>query len=134
MKYAYTNIVARDRKSLAGFYCTVFNCRIQGPERSYDGAWLDRGTGLTRAKLAGAHLTLPGFGEDGPTLEISTYADMVEMGGDTMANHQGFTHIAFEVADVRAVSDTALKNGGKAMGKVTEREVPGDRYPLVCLL
>ena len=100
MKYAHTNIVARDWKALAEFYCTVFNCRMKPPERSYSGEWLDQGTGLSDARLEGAHLILPGFGDDGPTLEIFTYAGMMET-PDSMANHQGFAHIAFEVDDVK---------------------------------
>ena len=48
MKYAHTNIAARDWKALAEFYCAVFNCRIKPPERSYSGEWLDQGTGVVR--------------------------------------------------------------------------------------
>nr|WP_319394707.1 VOC family protein [uncultured Desulfobacter sp.] len=124
MKYAHTNIAARDWKTLAAFYCTVFNCRIKPPERSYSGEWLDRATGLSEARLEGAHLLLPGFGDDGPTLEIFTYAEMVET-ADSMANHLGYTHIAFEVDDVRKVYDKALEEGGIPLGKVTEKIVPG---------
>ena len=124
MKYAHTNIAARDWKALAAFYCTVFNCRIKQPERSYSGEWLDRGTGLSEARLEGAHLLLPGFDDNGPTLEIFTYAEMVET-ADSMANHRGYTHIAFEVDDVRTVYDKALKEGGTPLGKVTEKPVPG---------
>ncbi|MCG8687077.1 MAG: VOC family protein [Desulfobacterales bacterium] len=124
MKYAHTNIAARDWKTLAEFYIQIFECRIKPPERSYSGAWLDRATGLSNAQLKGAHLVLPGFGDDGPTLEIFTYEQMVDT-PNTMANHQGFTHIAFEVDDVRQTYEKALAHGGQAMGKVTEKHVPG---------
>lgn len=124
MKYAHTNIAAHDWKGLAEFYCAVFDCKIKPPEREYSGAWLDRATGLTQARLEGVHLILPGYGEDGPTLEIFTYDDMVET-TSTMANHQGFTHIAFEVENVYQTYETALQHGGQVMGEVTEREVPG---------
>ncbi len=69
---------------------------------------------------------MPGFGDDGPTLEIFTYAEMVET-ADSMANHLGYTHIAFEVDDDRKVYDKALKEGGIPLGKVTEKIVPGIR-------
>ena len=124
MKYVHTNIAARDWKLLADFYTKVFGCRIKPPERSYSGKWLDRATGLSGACLEGAHLILPGYGEDGPTLEIYTYKEMADTGG-TMANHQGFTHIAFEVGDVRQTFDLALKHGGRMLGEVTEKAVPG---------
>lgn len=124
MRYAHTNIVARDWKRLADFYIKVFHCRIKPPERSYSGGWLDRATGLTGARLAGTHLVLPGYGDDGPTLEIFTYADMAD-GGETFANRCGFSHIAFEVDDVRSTFALALENGGASLGEVTEKQVPG---------
>ncbi|HCY86196.1 MAG TPA: glyoxalase [Desulfobacteraceae bacterium] len=124
MKYVHTNIAARDWKTLADFYCSVFDCRIKPPERDYSGDWLDRATGLTGARLKGAHLILPGYGDDGPTLEIFTYDKMVDT-ESIMANHQGFTHIAFEVTDVRKTYEKALAHGGQPMGKVTEKKVPG---------
>ncbi|WP_020590055.1 VOC family protein [Desulfobacter curvatus] len=59
---------------------------------------------------------MPGFDDDGLTLEIFTYAEMVET-ADAMANHRGYTHIAFEVDDVRTVYDKALKEGGGPLAR-----------------
>ena len=42
-----------------------------------------------------------------------------------MANHTGFTHIAFEVDDVGAILNKALSNCGELLGEVTEREIEG---------
>jgi len=42
-----------------------------------------------------------------------------------MANHVGFTHIAFEVHDVDQTLDKAIKNDGQLLGKVTERTIDG---------
>ncbi len=42
-----------------------------------------------------------------------------------MANHVGFTHIAFEVQDVDQTLDDAINNGGRLLGKVTEKTVDG---------
>ncbi len=123
MKYVHTNIAAKDWRKLADFYIKVFECREKPPERDLSGDWLDRATGLTRAKLEGIHLWLPGY-EQGPTLEIFTYDSMIQ-GGKTSANTQGFTHIAFEVDDVEAVFQRALENGGSGLGQVTQKKVPG---------
>lgn len=60
MRFAHTNIAARDWKRLSAFYITVFDCRLKPPERNLSGDWLDSATGLTGAKLAGVHLLLPG--------------------------------------------------------------------------
>ena len=123
MKFVHTNIAARNWQLLAKFYTTVFKCRIKPPERAYTGKWLDQATGLTDARLSGAHLTLPGWGDEGPTLEIFSYEKMASA-PEIMANTQGYTHIAFEVDDVRTTFDLALAHGGKALGQVTEKRVP----------
>ncbi len=124
MRFAHTNIAAKDWKSLTDFYITVFGCKVKPPERRLAGKWLDRATGLTNASLEGVHLLLPGHGEKGPTLEIFTYKDM-QGNGPIMANHIGLTHIAFEVTDVDETFALAMDNGGRVLGEVTERKVDG---------
>ena len=124
MRYAHTNIAAKDFKGLAQFYMDVFDCKIKPPERNLSGDWLDRATGLASASLKGVHLVLPGHGEKGPTLEIFTYETMVT-GAPIMANHTGLTHLAFEVEDVGQTLKKALEKGGTALGEVTRKEVEG---------
>ncbi len=124
MRYAHTNIVAKNWKDLSAFYINVFNCTEKPPERKLSGDWLDQATGLSNAKLEGIHLLLPGHGAKGPTLEIFTYKTMYEL-ESVMANYVGFTHIAFEVDDVDLILDNALKNGAILLGKTTEKEVEG---------
>jgi predicted enzyme related to lactoylglutathione lyase len=124
MRYAHTNIAAKDYKVLAQFYMDVFDCKIKPPERNLSGDWLDRATGLTSARLKGVHLVLPGHGEKGPTLEIFTYETMVER-EPLMAHHTGFTHLAFEVEDVEKTLEKALTRGGSPLGQVTQKEVEG---------
>ena len=60
MRYAHTNIVAKDWKALADFYIQVFGCTAKPPERDLAGEWLDKATGLHNAHLKGIHLPLPG--------------------------------------------------------------------------
>jgi len=120
MRFAHTNIAAKDWKRLSDFYIKVFNCEKIHPERNLSGDWLDQATGLTNAKLAGIHLLLPGHGAYGPTLEIFTYEDTHES-EPVMANCTGYTHIAFEVEDVEITLKHALNNGARLLGKVTEK-------------
>lgn len=119
MRYAHTNIAAKDWRKLSDFYIHVFDCTLKPPKRSLSGDWLDKGTGLSKANLEGVHLLLPGHGDDGPTLEIFTYRETCER-RHLMANHTGFTHIAFEVADVDSTYAEAMKNGASALGQITE--------------
>jgi catechol 2,3-dioxygenase-like lactoylglutathione lyase family enzyme len=122
MRYAHTNIVARDWRALAQFYVGVFGCRIQPPERHQGGEWLSRGTGVPNARLEGVHLLLPGHGERGPTLEIYSYGETVER-EQGLPNHRGLGHLAFEVDDVAVVLERLRQHGGSALGEVTRREV-----------
>ena len=122
MKYVHTNIVARDWQRLSKFYIDVFECREKPPARNLSGDWLDRGTGLSGASLKGIHLILPGYGDDGPTLEIFSYRDMKDRPG-TAANSIGFSHIAFLVEDAEAVYEKALACGASALGEITVKDI-----------
>jgi predicted enzyme related to lactoylglutathione lyase len=116
-KYVHTNIIAEDWRILAKFYTEVFGCVFVPPERDYTGEALEAGTGLSKAHLVGAHLRLPGWGDDGPTVEIYSY-DALEPRPQLAVNRPGIGHLAFEVEDVNAASDEVLANGGRKVGEV----------------
>jgi len=122
MRYAHTNIAARNWRTLADFYIQVFGCKMKPPQRNLSGGWLDRATGLQNACLEGIHLILPGHGPNAPTLEIFTYTEMLAR-EPLMANHTGFTHIAFEVEDVDTTYEKALSLGALELGRPTEKTI-----------
>jgi predicted enzyme related to lactoylglutathione lyase len=124
MRYAHTNLVARDWRTLAAFYETVFDCRPKPPVRKFSGDWLAHGTGVRDAELEGVHLALPGHGDGGPTLEIFTYGS-TQAREPTSPDTRGLAHLAFEVEDVRATLAEVLAHGGSVLGEVTEREIDG---------
>jgi hypothetical protein len=93
-KYVHTNLVAKDWQALANFYQNLFRCIPVPPERDLSGEKLETGTGLSGAHLRGIHLRLPGYGDDGPTLEILSY-NHFEDRLKTVVNRPGFGHIAF---------------------------------------
>ena len=123
-KYAHTNLIARDWRRLVRFYSEVFGCVAKGPERDLSGAWLDQVTSLRNAHLCGVHLRLPGCDDDGPTLEIFSYEEMVE-GQMPAANECGFAHIAFAVDDVDQALEAAIAAGGSTVGDVATTQVDG---------
>lgn len=84
----------------------------------------DKATGLSRAKLEGVHLVLPGHVEKGPTFEIFTYAEMHDT-APIMANHPGMTHIVLKVESVENTYVKALNHGAKILGEIIEKKVPG---------
>lgn len=116
-RYAHTNLVARDWRSLARFYRDVFGCVPVPPERDYSGPELEAGTGVPGARLQGLHLRLPGHGADGPTLEVFQYSEPASEIGRAI-HRPGFAHIAFSVADVRDARAEVLAHGGAAIGEV----------------
>jgi len=123
-KYKHLNIVARDWRALARFYRDVFGCVVVPPERHFSGEWLEKETGVKNARIAGAHLRLPGQGGNGPTLEIFQYAQN-EPRSDTAANREGIAHLAFEVDDVENAAAEVLKHGGGKVGDIASTEVAG---------
>ena len=123
-KYVHTNLIARDWKRLVRFYSEVFGCEPQVPERNMSGAWLDQLTSLRNAHLTGVHLRLPGYGDDGPTLEIFGYDQLIES-ELSAANRCGFGHVAFAVDDVDEAVQAVIAAGGGAVGNIATTEVDG---------
>lgn len=116
-RYVHTNLVAEDWRALAAFYERVFGCTVVLPERDLSGEKVDAGTGIRGARVRGAHLRLPGYGEGGPTLEIFSYTP-AQPRMPAAVNRPGFGHIAFQVEDVHAARDQVLADGGAPVGEV----------------
>ena len=131
VRYAHTNLVARDWRALAQFYCDVFGCIPVPPERDFHGEAFDRLTGLEQARLRGIHLRLPGWGDDGPTLEIFQYAPS-EHSTVGAINRQGLGHLAFLVTDVHAMRVAVLNAGGGTIGDVVTLPVASGQLVTVC--
>jgi catechol 2,3-dioxygenase-like lactoylglutathione lyase family enzyme len=121
-RFAHVSVVARDWRRLAAFYQQVFGCVPVPPQRRLSGPWLEAATGIPRAEIRGMHLRLPGC--DGPTLEIFQYAPAGDDPPKAL-NRPGFAHMAFAVEDVARARDAALKAGGRELGPVTSRVIPG---------
>lgn len=122
--YGHTNIITDNWQRLAQFYTTVFDCKPQGSVRDLKGEWLAKGTGVHNAAIVGMHLLLPGYGENGPTLEIFQYPINIEQ-PKIIANRKGFGHIAFKVDDVEAYTQKVLDNGGNMIGEIVHGNVEG---------
>jgi len=124
IKYGHTNLIAKDWRRLTSFYQCIFECIPVPTERNLSGEWIDKATGIRDAHITGIHLRVPGYGEDGPTLEIFQYDEMPEHPLEK-PNTPGFRHIAFSVDNVNATAQAVLANGGSIIGELTERVIPG---------
>jgi predicted enzyme related to lactoylglutathione lyase len=123
MRYAHTNLIARDWKKLSQFYQQAFNCIPVPPPRDLSGQWIEDLTGIPNVHIVGEHLQLPGYGNAGPTLEIYSYANMLDIEHKEV-NSSGFSHIAFEVDDVEETLNRVKQYGGSEVGKIVEHEYP----------
>jgi RimJ/RimL family protein N-acetyltransferase/catechol 2,3-dioxygenase-like lactoylglutathione lyase family enzyme len=123
-KYVHTNLIARDWRALAAFYERVFGCVPVPPERDLAGPWLEAATGVSGARVRGAHLRLPGCGDGGPTLEIFQYEPPGPEAAFTI-HRPGFGHIAFLVEDVAAAREAVLQAGGADYGLLVSLPVAG---------
>ena len=122
-RFSHVNIISKDWKALADFYIRVFDCRPKPPERDLAGSWVDELTALPDAQIKGIHLLLPGYGSDGPTIEIFEYGSSHK--NDKQINLEGFGHIAFAVENVESKLKQVLENGGSAVGKLINAEIEG---------
>ena len=69
-KYAHINIIAKDWKLLCEFYQEIFECVPISTERDHHGESVDLLTGISKVRVKGRHLRVPGYGENAPTIEI----------------------------------------------------------------
>ncbi len=130
-RYVHTNLIARDWRRLAEFYQSVLGCVVTPPERHFSSLEIEAGTGVRGANLEGVHMRLPGYGENGPTLEIFTYSQVVGSPPPAV-NRPGFGHVAFAVDSVSDARAEVLAAGGKAVGEIVTVAVPPERRVTWC--
>jgi catechol 2,3-dioxygenase-like lactoylglutathione lyase family enzyme len=107
------------------FYINVFECTPVPPQRNQSGEWLEKWTGVKNAHLQWMHLRLPGHGDNGPTLEIYSYTEMIKKPSIPAANRKGFGHLAFEVDSVEEILEKIISCGWKKVGEVVVKDVEG---------
>lgn len=125
IRYAHTNLIAKNSPRLISFYRDVFGCRSVGETRDLSGDWLDRLTGIPGAHLFGEHLALPGYVDGGPTMEIFGYDSVIPH--TATVNTSGFAHLAFAVDDVTKKLQEVLAHGGGQIGALVQNRYTDGR-------
>jgi predicted enzyme related to lactoylglutathione lyase len=125
IRYVHTNIIAKDWKKVSQFYQRVFGCKPVPPQRDLSGEWLDKLTGIANVHVIGEHLTLPGYEECLPTLEIFSYNRM-DSNNSKALNGIGLAHLAFEVDDVAIILQKIKQEGGGQVGELIKTEYPNN--------
>ena len=123
IRYVHTNIIAKDWEKVSQFYQRVFGCKPVPPKRDLSGEWLDKLTGIANVHVTGEHLTLPGYEECLPTLEIFSYNSM-DSNNPKALNGIGLAHLAFEVDDVAIILQKIKQEGGGQVGELIKTEYP----------
>ena len=123
IKFAHTNLIAKDWKKLAQFYIDVFDCEPIYPEKKLSGEWIEKVTQIPDVEIKGIHLKLPGSVET--VLEIFEFNTYPKKNALPVINDYGFSHIAFEVEDVKSMLNKVIGHGGEAYGEIAEKHVPG---------
>lgn len=122
-RFYHTGIVAEDPDRIARFYTDVFGCEPTGDRHDFGAPSLAVGMGHPDAHITGLDLRLPGFGDDGPVLEIFRLNGTRR--GHPELDVTGFMHIAFSVDDVEDTLERALAAGGSRLGEITVLVVDG---------
>jgi len=133
IRYAHTNLVARDWKRLADFYQRLFDCVPISSERDHHGPKFEALTARPSAHARGRHLRLPGHGENGPTLEIFEF-ESAEASQRPEIARRGFAHIAFEVPDVQKKRAEVLAAGGRDYGQIVTLDIAGAGRLRLCYM
>jgi predicted enzyme related to lactoylglutathione lyase len=123
MKYLHTNLTVTDLEMISGFYQKVFGCVPVRAPQDLSGAWLGDITGVEDATIRYVHLRLPGYGPDGPELELIQYASGLDQ-PRKVADASGFGHISFAVDDVQETLNAVIAAGGSAINKVVTVDIP----------
>ncbi len=116
VRFGHVNIVARDWRRLVAFSCACLGCTALEPVRDLTGPVIDAGLGITGARINGVHLRLPGWGDDGPTLEIYRYEPLIDQ--PASVRRTGFGHLAFQVDDILATQQAIVAAGGGIIGDI----------------
>ncbi len=129
MRFGHVNLVARNWELLADFYCTHLGCTRLEPARDLQGPLVDAGVGVTNARIRGVHVRLPGYGDNGPTLEIYRYDPLIAVAANV--RRSGFGHLAFQVDDIEATRQALVDGGGTCIGDIVTTSA-GDRRVSWC--
>ena len=127
-RLAHVSITAKDMDGLLGFYRKALGFTEARPEKSFSGAWLEKGTGVPGASIKRVHLRLPGSGPDGALLELIEYAGSAEDKSPPAANRRGLRHIAIETdspEELARLHNLVIKHGGSGLGDISENHIEG---------
>jgi predicted enzyme related to lactoylglutathione lyase len=123
-KYAHINIIAKDWKFLCEFYQEIFECVPISTERDHHGESIDLLTGISKVRVKGRHLRVPGYGENAPTIEIFSFNQGGKNYPKTL-NRPGFSHLAFEVDDLDQRREKIKEFGGSDYGEKVVLDISG---------
>jgi catechol 2,3-dioxygenase-like lactoylglutathione lyase family enzyme len=124
MRYAHTNIVATDWKRFGGILYPGLRVYRQTPRAKSVGGLARQRHRVDQCAAAGDPFGPAGSRGRRPYPGMFTYEAM-EQRAPLMANHLGFTHIAFEVDNFAETYAKALSMGATALGQPRKKPSRG---------
>jgi catechol 2,3-dioxygenase-like lactoylglutathione lyase family enzyme len=102
----HVNIVAQDIERAARFYSEVLGLK-RGFEKTLEGAWIDKVTGVPGAKALCVFMEAPRGGNEAPKTRLELLQFIAPDGAafpeNSCPNTRGIRHIAFNVDDLDAL-------------------------------
>jgi len=113
----------KDIDRMQEFYVNIFGCLPVREIQQLTGEWIERITAVKDGEIKYVHLRFPGYGDQGPELELVQYLNPTKK-FDITADTCGFGHLSFSVADVAQALAAVVEAGGGSIGEVVTVEVP----------
>jgi len=123
VKYIHTNLTVQDLERMSTFYQDIFECKPVREPQNLSVPGIADITNVDHAAIRYVHLTLPGFGPDGPELELVQYENET-IEPERVSNSLGYGHLAFSVANVRETLDKVTTAGGGKIGRLVTTDIP----------
>jgi len=123
-KFLHTNLTVLDIGKITKFYVNVFGCVPVRDEQLLSGKWIEEITVVHDAEIRYVHLRLPGYGVNGPELELIQYLNPVNQ-YKISADSVGFGHIAFSVDNAKNVLQAVIAAGGGSIGELVTVDISG---------
>ncbi len=120
IKFEHACLVVQDLRKIVNFYVKTLECEELPWKLSLKSDWIRKGIGVSDADIKGVFLRLPGYDNDGPTLEVFQYTNYEKKMRSPKANNLGINHLSFQVEDVDQILECIIDAGGKPLGKVSK--------------
>ena len=128
----FRSIISDNWKKLSEFYQKAFGGIPTGSVRDYKNEWIANLVGIPGVHVKGQHVAVPGFKDNGPTLEIFTYNKKATQ-GPLGIDDLGIISTGYKTKNLGAAFKAVKEAGGSIVtikGKTFARDIDGNLIQL----